>query len=57
MRYSNSVVTEEDFRREREIRDNNLLARFAKKLNGRWQAYVNGFDSDYIPNPPRGMNE
>ena len=57
MRYNGSVVTEEDFKKERERRDSSLLDRLATKLNGRWQAYVMGFDSDYIPNPPQGMNE
>lgn len=57
MRYNGSVITPEDFKRERERRDNHLLARFAKKLNGRWLATINGFDVDYDSVPMSGQNE
>jgi hypothetical protein len=57
MRYNNSVVTEEDFKKERERRDNQLLDRFKGRINSKWLAYVNGFDSDYSATPITGMNE
>jgi hypothetical protein len=57
MRYNGVVATEEDFKRERERRDNQLLDRFKNKLNGRWLATINGFDVDYDSVPMSGQNE
>jgi len=57
MKYNNAIITEEDFRRERERRDNEILERIKGRINSKWMGYVRGFDTDYIPNPPVGMNE
>lgn len=58
-RYNNSVVTKEDFKRERDRRDKELLEKISrsKSINKRWLAYKLGFDSDYQPNPALGQNE
>ncbi len=57
MNYSGAVVTEADFKKERERRDSSLLARWSKKLNGRWLATINGFDVDYDSVPASGQTE
>jgi hypothetical protein len=57
MRYNGAIVTEEDFKKERERRDNQLLDRLGKKLNGRWLATISGFDVDYDSVPTSGQTE
>ena len=57
MRYSNAVVTKEDFERELRIRDNRLLDRFAQQLNGRANASRAGYDTDNDDNPAKGQDE
>jgi hypothetical protein len=57
MRYSNSVVTQEDFKRERERRDNEFFRKIERSLNKKWIGYVNGYDTDYSPSPIVGQDE
>jgi hypothetical protein len=59
MRWDNSFITEEDFRKERARRDRELLDRISqsKSLNKQWIAYINGFDSDYDSVPALNQDE
>ena len=59
MNYTGAVITPEDFRRERERRDNQKLESIAKSrsLNKQWIAHKEGYDVDYVANPAKGMDE
>ena len=58
-RINGSVITPEDFERERKLRDNSLLKRISKSksVNKKWIAEVNGFDVDYDNVPAKNQNE
>jgi hypothetical protein len=58
MRYNGAVITPQDFKNELQRRDNEELRRYAKdKLNGRFWAAKNGFDTDTDLTPANGQDE